>query len=121
MYGSEPVYVNDERTVRARKEHICDACNGRIGPGHYYVRHFMRWSEGVETIKRCGRCETLYQYLVQHLRDRDEYPDQRLDCGDTWEEVNDGEPPPPELVALAFATDDEAGALLRPGTREGGE
>jgi predicted RNA-binding Zn-ribbon protein involved in translation (DUF1610 family) len=114
LYDAEPVFVNDERLLRARKEHTCDACNGKIRPGHYYVRHFMRWREGIEVIKRCGRCETLYRALLKHLGD-DEYPDQRLDCGDTWEDANDGQAPPPELAALAFATEDEIGAMLRPG------
>lgn len=110
--ADEPVDVYQERLIKARTEHRCDACGGRILPGHVYSKTSALSDGSWDNVIRCGRCETIYTHLYQKMRDyADEYPAWALDCGheytERWEEE-----PPPEIAALAFLTDEEAGALL---------
>lgn len=103
-YEVDELYsVYDEQNPKARKEHKCQACGETIKRKHTY------WSVGAlfegrwETIVRCERC----QYLHQHLRGLgDLWPDERLNCGETYQQVW-GEEPPDDITALAFVTQDE--------------
>lgn len=114
-FDGEPIDVDQEVTRRARKEHICDACRGTIPRTHFYIRHTVIWDGGVEVIKRCLRCQAIYEELckLHHQECEDTAPAWRLDCGDTFRDVFDRDPPP-ELARLAFLTPEEAQAELAP-------
>lgn len=60
----ERIDVDSERTVRARKEHQCDACKETIERGHLYVRHTLIYGGTVGETVRCLRCDAIYQQLV---------------------------------------------------------
>ncbi len=62
--SGEPIVVDTQRRVRARKEHHCDACRETVERGHLYVRHVVIWGGQVETTVRCLRCDAIYQALV---------------------------------------------------------
>jgi len=108
----EPLDVDNERMVRARKEHTCAACKETIRHGDLYKRHFIAWEGTCETVLRCARCDTIYQSLCElhRAKNRGSYdstwPAWRLDCGDSFQQVFRSEPPP-ELAELAFLTADE--------------
>lgn len=106
--------IYQERLIKARKEHRCDACGGIIRPGHVYSKTAALGDGSWTNVIRCGRCETIYNHLVNRFS-KEAYPDEvpawALDCGHEYEERWD-EPPPPEIAALAFLTDEEAGRLL---------
>src|SRR5690349_3319646 len=93
----EPCVVWDRRKRRARKEHVCECCNETIERGHLYATHFMVYDGTQEFIKRCLRCEVIYDALEQKMRDEgtygDEAPDPRLNCGHTYEEQWGVSPP----------------------------
>lgn len=102
--------VYDEVYRRARKTHRCQACGLTINPGERYASVHAVWAGSAETIKRCGRCQTIHEHLKQQ-GNGDTWPDERLDCGLDYEEEW-GEPPPLEIQAVVFATSEEASALL---------
>jgi hypothetical protein len=60
----EPIDVDTQRTVRARKEHRCHACKEAIERGHLYVRHTLIYGGTVDETIRCLRCDSIYQELV---------------------------------------------------------
>lgn len=123
---------------RARKAHHCSACDGGIRRGELYSYTFTVYDGDTDTVKRCAACELIYRHLVA-VHDarlkcayarlaaapalekwrhgiaaedlRDSGPDARLDCGHTYRDVHETDPPP-EIEALAFATPAEAQALL---------
>lgn len=68
----EPIDVDNERRVRARKEHKCHACKETIQRGHIYVRHTLIYAGTVDETIRCLRCDTIYQQLVVIHRDMNE-------------------------------------------------
>ncbi len=110
----EPVVVYSNRRHRARKDHKCDACRETIRRGDIYFYLFAVWDGSPDTTKRCARCEQIYQALcVLHREEKDgeTAPAWALDCGDSFQEVFDREPPP-ELAELAFLTADEMQARL---------
>lgn len=98
--GPADVYMNVTR--RARKAHICSACAEQIQPQQRYTLTTVIGDREVETFKRCARCETIHAHLRDRADVQDEWPDERLDCGDSYEDVF-CEPPPLEIEALAFA------------------
>lgn len=99
--------VWERKRQRARKEHWCDCCCEPIPRGHLYATHFTVYNGGTDFVKRCLRCEAIYDALTERMRDAgtlgEEAPDSRLDCGhsyrDRW-----GEDAPLELERLAFLT-----------------
>src|SRR5690349_424705 len=104
--------VYTERYRKARKEHRCDACGGTIKSGDVYSYTASLFDGSWDSATRCGRCETIYLHLLEKMRGNyDEYPHWHLDCGHEYKERWDEEPPP-EIAALAFLTDEEAGKLL---------
>ncbi len=68
----EPVDVDTQRQVRARKEHRCHACKETIERGHVYVRHTLIYEGEVDETLRCLRCDAIYQQLVVIHRDLNE-------------------------------------------------
>jgi hypothetical protein len=109
----EQYAVYEEKEVRARKFHKCSACGERILPLSRYFRINIVFDGSVETIKRCRRCQALHL----HLRTLDDHqsfcslwPDERLNCGEEYSK-HWGQPPPPEIEALAFLTEQEKQAL----------
>ncbi len=98
-----------ENTRRARKDHECDACDCVIRRGDLYVVHSFVYEHTASSVKRCLRCDAIYQHLVELFREKrisDEAPDVRLDCGHEYRE-RWGVDPPPELAELAFMTPEE--------------
>lgn len=68
----EPLDVDSERQVRARKEHRCAACKEAIERGHLYVRHTLIYAGQVDETVRCLRCDAIYQQLVAIHREQNE-------------------------------------------------
>jgi hypothetical protein len=108
-YDGEPATVWNERRVRARKEHRCDACKYPILAGDTYIRDALLFDGSWDVVLRCLRCEAIYVHLEKvHAEsrakyDHEDYPDRRLGCGHTYQE-RWGIEPPPEIARLAFLT-----------------
>lgn len=94
---------------RARKAHRCSACEETIPRGHVYSYTFGVWDGNPDAIKRCLKCEAIYEHLLD-VCDSDEPPACYLDCGHSYEDVHD-EPPPDWLVGVAMSTPGEMQAL----------
>jgi hypothetical protein len=101
--GYYDVYA--ETYPRAAKDHTCDACNETIPAGHHYARVSVVYEGTANTHKRCFRCQRLHVHL-RGLEPGELWPDERLDCGEGYEEHWGGEPPA-EIAALAFALPEE--------------
>lgn len=97
----EPATIWRNTKRRARKEHTCSACHETIQRTHFYIEHFSLFDGDVDTLKRCMRCETIYQHLLD-ISDIEYPPQPRLDCGHEYSDCHN-EPCPPEIEALAFA------------------
>jgi hypothetical protein len=97
----ETYAVYSETNRRARKEHQCDACDERIGPGVTYWYIATVFERRATAHKRCNRCQAIHVHLRGLCRYDEMWPDERLACGlkyeDEWGEL------PPEIEALAFA------------------
>jgi hypothetical protein len=111
-YEPEDTYdVYDETGRKARKPHVCHACRESIKTGHRYARVFIVY-EGLErTIIRCLRCQKMHEALRKRGLKSGLWPDEKLNCGEEYRE-HWGEDPPPELLKLAFITQDEAQELI---------
>lgn len=112
--------VYNEQTRKARKLHKCDACGLPIKPGDYYCHVFTAGNGDVESYKRCGPCQATHLHLRKLCQSPEcsidrLWPDERLNCGlayeDEWGDL------PDEIAALAFLSDSERGALLKPGCK----
>lgn len=68
----EPVVVDNERRMRARKEHRCHACKATIERGHLYARHTLIYGGEVDETIRCLRCDIIYQELCVIHREANE-------------------------------------------------
>lgn len=101
-----PATIYDEKTRTARKTHACGACGETVPKGGRYVVHTAlndgRWTN----VKRCLRCDKIYQFLCREAESSgipdEEWPDYELRCGHTYQDLH-GCQPPPEIAALAFA------------------
>jgi predicted RNA-binding Zn-ribbon protein involved in translation (DUF1610 family) len=93
--------VYEERTHRARKPRTCNACEQPIDAGEKYVAVFIVFDGDREALSRCARCQTIHLHL-RKKGDGEMWPDEKLDCGEDYEE-HWGEAPPDEVAALAFA------------------
>lgn len=93
--------VYHEIRVIARKEHECDSvlCSEPIRKGDSYWRIQIVFDGGAKTIKRCIRCQHLHVHL-RGLGDYETWPDERLNCGLTYEE--EWGKVPDHIAALAF-------------------
>lgn len=104
-YDFEPAVSLDDSFRKARKSHRCFACREEIPLGHRYHVTAQIFDGAFDSYKHCLRCWE----MVRAIWARGEACEFGLDCGETWEDVM-GEPPPPELVELAFMTPEEAQA-----------
>jgi len=101
-YDCEPYSVYQKTRRRARKAHKCGACHETIRPGDSYMVVSIVFDGTAETIKRCARCEAIHDHLVGLcLADGERWPEERLNCGESYEDEW-GECPE-EIQALAFA------------------
>lgn len=91
-----------EQRVTARKQHECDCvfCFDPIRPGDAYWRVSTVFDGTAETIKRCIRCQLLHEHLRGLCESGEQWPDERLNCGLTYE--SEWGPVPPVIAALAF-------------------
>lgn len=108
----EPVDVYRVEWRRARKDHKCEACRETIMPKHQYTITTIVCDGGIETIKRCAKCQTIHRHLESLCRaaGNDYYPAERLDCGLKYED--EWGPLPDEIAALAFMSQEEAQRLV---------
>jgi len=97
----EQYTIYDERRVRARIRHECDACDLPIEPGHAYMRIGILFDGEWETVKRCLRCQAIHEHLRELGAFFETWPAERLDCGEEYR-AHWGNEPPPEIAALAF-------------------
>ena len=88
----------------ARKPHRCDACDETIRVGNRYHYHFQIYERDRDTVKRCARCQAIYEHLDERMSHNcgEEKPDERLNCGHEYRERWEEEPPL-EVQMLAFA------------------
>lgn len=109
----EYVYaVYDERFPRAAKDYPCVACKEVIRKGDRYAKVFAVWCDGKDHLRRCLRCQEMHTQLRKTLMESEQWPDERLNCGETYEQHFE-RPPPEELARLAFLTRDEAQTELK--------
>lgn len=101
----ETYEVYRERERKARKPHHCAACREPIPPGHRYFTIFILFDGAAETLKRCARCQAIHEHL-RELSPGDMWPDERLNCGEEYEE-HWGIAPPDAVAELAFLTAEE--------------
>ena len=104
--------VQRTKQQRARKEHRCKACRETIRVGDVYASEFIVYDGESSTTKRCLRCDTMLSAIQSRMTDAgidswEEGVDPALNCGHTWDE-NFQEEPPPEVARLAFISRDEA-------------
>jgi hypothetical protein len=107
-YGTwdcDPADVYAETVRRARKPHSCAACRETIATGHRYTDVRIIFEGRVDTIKRCLRCQAIHEHL-RDLGDGESWPEERLDCGQSYE--SEWGECPDEIAALAFALPGEA-------------
>lgn len=119
-YSYDATYdVYDETFPQARKEHTCDACSEIIPVGRRYARVSVVFDGGARSHKRCMRCQDLHKHL-RSLAPGEMWPEERLDCGQDYEE--EWGTLPDSVAALAFAlpgeTPEETRAKLLTPTRE---
>lgn len=72
------------RVVRkARKQHRCCSCHGRIQPGESYHHHSGIWSDGPDAFKVCSDCEQLRVEVDAEVKD----PYEKTPCTELQESV----------------------------------
>lgn len=99
----EPWQVHpEERKRRARKEHVCYCCAETIRVGDQYVYEFGVFDRRPDEVKRCLRCQAIYEHLLSRHMSDDSTVDRELKCGHSYKEVF-SEEPPEDIAALAFA------------------
>lgn len=92
----------NETGRRARKAHVCDACNEPIRPGDVYTFVSIVFDGSASNVKRCARCQKIHLHLRERCAGDERWPRERLNCGLDYKEEWGAEPPP-EIAALAFA------------------
>jgi hypothetical protein len=96
----EQYAIYDEREFRANKPHTCDACGLEIPKRHRYTRVFMLYEGRKEHVKRCARCQLLHEHLRGLCEPGEQWPDERLNCGLSYE--SEWGPAPTWVNELAF-------------------
>ena len=96
--------VYHEPVRKARIDHQCDSCKEHIRPGHQYVRVAAIFEGKIDSLRRCMRCQRMHEHL-RWIGDGDTWPDERLACGQNYED--EWGKTPPEIAALAFAVQGE--------------
>ncbi len=103
VYDCEPFTVNRTSQHRARKEWVCCACREVIARGQLYTYSFTIHDGQTNELRRCARCDAIYEHLCELHKDGDDWPDWELNCGHTYQERWEREPPE-EIARLAFMT-----------------
>lgn len=101
--------VYDETPRRARTAKPCGACARTIAVGEIYMRVAWIFDGHAESVNRCGACQATHQHL-RNLGEADVWPDERLGCGQDYEE--EWGAVPDEIAALPFLSGAEASAKL---------
>lgn len=110
-YVEECYFVYQERTVRARVEHLCGACGEKISIDHRYIRVSIVFDESARTVKRCLRCQKIHLHVRSLDPFGESWPNEDLSCGKDYKEEW-GVDPPPNIQDLAFITPDEAQEVI---------
>lgn len=63
----EPYEFCVTTTPTARKAHRCGECRSTIAGGERYERVSAKWDGQVETLRTCGRCLALREYVEAHV------------------------------------------------------
>jgi hypothetical protein len=105
---NENIYIY---IYKAKKLHTCDACRITILPGHYYANVFIVFQNKSKTVKRCGSCQTTHLHLRKLCANNDMWPNEKLNCGTSYENEW-GEEPPDEISDLPFLSPEERSQLL---------
>lgn len=71
--------VWSETKRRARKEHKCDGCHGRIAPGEAYVVHFSVFEGDPSSAKMCEPCDVTRMAFAEAHQGRIPHPDSLWD------------------------------------------
>jgi hypothetical protein len=71
-YDGEPVTVYSQRLIRARKDHRCRACGEPIRRGDLYSYTFAVWDGQRLVVRRCARCELLYEHLAVRAHEHED-------------------------------------------------
>jgi hypothetical protein len=53
----EPCSLWSEVSSKARKDHTCSSCRGRINRGDTYIRHFSKFEGDIASEKLCMPCQ----------------------------------------------------------------
>lgn len=107
-YTADETYdVYHERVVQARVAHTCAACREQIFAGQMYTKVSMVFDGRASSVKRCARCQKIHLHLREMGADCDAWPDERLGCGQKYEDEW-GQPPPDSVAAAAFLLPGEA-------------
>jgi len=99
---NEVYSVYAEPRQRARKPHVCGACQETIPVGVVYTRVFALLDGVKSTTKRCWRCQAIHEHLRDMGWSSGAWPAEDLACGEEYA-VEWGVEPPPEIAMLAFA------------------
>jgi hypothetical protein len=113
-YSYDECYeVHEERVHKARKNHVCCACEQPIRTGDYYASVFIVFDGRSRFYRRCGACQTTHLHLRKLCTPNEMWPREDLSCGLDYAEEWGAEPPD-EIAALPLLSADERGALLAP-------
>lgn len=93
--------VYNEACVTAIKPHACSACGIVIPKGGRYYRVKWVFDGSAGGVKRCLACQATHEHLRELCEPGEQWPDERLACGLSYEGEWDSEPPA-EIAALAF-------------------
>lgn len=113
MSCDETSSVYEESFRKSRRLRHCEACSRDIPKGVKYAHIYIVGGDGAWGIDRCGACQRTHEHLRDLVKGTDRYywwPAELLDCGESYED--EWGDVPPEIAALAFMTDEEAGKLL---------
>ena len=103
-FGDEPVAVSHTSWRNARKAWTCSACKEPIEVGQKYRYVCFLFDGRWYTFRRCERCQAIYAHLAERMDvegNGEEFCADALDCGHTYEDRWDEEPPA-HIAALAF-------------------
>lgn len=67
-YDGEPPEFMHETMSKARKEHCCSECGGRIERGETYRATRGKWDGDVKTYKACPDCLELMAWAEAHVK-----------------------------------------------------
>ena len=62
-----PEFYHRTTISKARKEHGCYECGGRILQGESYEHVFAKWDGDVGNVNTCQRCLDLREYVKAHV------------------------------------------------------